>query len=82
MSKQIVYGDASRQGILRGVNSLANVFVLTLESVRAVSLVFCPVRALSLCCVQTLIWASIRPGNRMPLRRIVSASQKEDEARQ
>ena len=24
MAKQIVYGDSSRQGILRGVNSLAN----------------------------------------------------------
>src|SRR5476651_863085 len=30
MAKQIVYGDASRQGILRGVNSLANVVKVTL----------------------------------------------------
>jgi chaperonin GroEL len=30
MSKQIVYGDASRQGILRGVNSLANAVKVTL----------------------------------------------------
>jgi chaperonin GroEL len=30
MSKQIVYGDASRQGILRGVNSLANAVRVTL----------------------------------------------------
>jgi chaperonin GroEL len=30
MAKQIVYGDASRQGILRGVNSLANAVKVTL----------------------------------------------------
>ena len=30
MAKQIVYGDASRQGILRGVNSLANAVRVTL----------------------------------------------------
>jgi chaperonin GroEL len=30
MAKQIVYGDASRQGILRGVNSLADVVKVTL----------------------------------------------------
>src|SRR5689334_21649890 len=30
MAKQIVYGDASRQGILRGVNSLANAVKITL----------------------------------------------------
>jgi chaperonin GroEL len=30
MAKQIVYGDASRQGILRGVNSLANAVTVTL----------------------------------------------------
>src|SRR6266480_7945325 len=30
MSKQIVYGDASRQGILRGVNSLADAVKVTL----------------------------------------------------
>jgi chaperonin GroEL len=30
MAKQIVYGDASRQGILRGVNSLANAVMVTL----------------------------------------------------
>ena len=30
MSKQIVYGDSSRQGILRGVNSLANAVKVTL----------------------------------------------------
>jgi chaperonin GroEL len=30
MSKQIVYGDASRQGILRGVNHLANAVKVTL----------------------------------------------------
>src|SRR5512145_2424420 len=31
MAKQIVYGDASRQGILRGVNSLANAVRVTLR---------------------------------------------------
>src|SRR5258705_12579197 len=30
MAKQIVYGDASRQGILRGVNHLANAVKVTL----------------------------------------------------
>jgi chaperonin GroEL len=30
MAKQIVYGDASRQGILRGINSLANAVRVTL----------------------------------------------------
>src|SRR5882672_9523327 len=30
MAKQIVYGDSSRQGILRGVNSLANAVKVTL----------------------------------------------------
>jgi chaperonin GroEL len=30
MAKQIVYGDASRQGILRGINSLANAVKVTL----------------------------------------------------
>ena len=30
MAKQIVYGDASRQAILRGVNSLANAVKVTL----------------------------------------------------
>src|SRR5882762_10250130 len=30
MAKQIVYGDVSRQGILRGVNSLANAVKVTL----------------------------------------------------
>src|SRR5687767_15853189 len=30
MAKNIVYGDASRQGILRGVNSLANAVKVTL----------------------------------------------------
>src|SRR3981081_2977665 len=30
MAKHIVYGDASRQGILRGVNSLANAVKVTL----------------------------------------------------
>src|SRR5512133_839079 len=30
MAKDIVYGDASRQGILRGVNSLANAVKVTL----------------------------------------------------
>jgi len=30
MAKQIVYGDMSRQGILRGVNSLANAVKVTL----------------------------------------------------
>src|SRR4051795_8305447 len=30
MAKRIVYGDASRQGILRGVNSLANAVRVTL----------------------------------------------------
>src|SRR6267142_883199 len=30
MAKQIVYGDSSRQGILRGVNSLANAVRVTL----------------------------------------------------
>src|SRR5215213_9520132 len=30
MAKQIVYGDASRQGILRGVNSMANAVKVTL----------------------------------------------------
>src|SRR6187431_3056451 len=30
MAKQIVYGDTSRQGILRGVNSLANAVKVTL----------------------------------------------------
>src|ERR1700754_2005730 len=30
MAKQIVYGDASRQGILRGVDSLANAVKVTL----------------------------------------------------
>ena len=30
MATQIVYGDASRQGILRGVNSLANAVKVTL----------------------------------------------------
>jgi len=30
MAKQIVYGDASQQGILRGVNSLANAVKVTL----------------------------------------------------
>src|SRR4026208_2097058 len=30
MAKQIVYGDASRQGILRGVNSLADAVKVTL----------------------------------------------------
>jgi chaperonin GroEL len=30
MAKQIVYGDASRQGLLRGVNSLANAVKVTL----------------------------------------------------
>ena len=30
MAKRIVYGDASRQGILRGVNSLANAVKVTL----------------------------------------------------
>src|SRR5246127_1198745 len=30
MAKQIVYGDSSRQGILRGVNSLANAVKITL----------------------------------------------------
>jgi chaperonin GroEL len=30
MAKQIVYGAASRQGILRGVNSLANAVKVTL----------------------------------------------------
>ena len=30
MAKQIVFGDASRQGILRGVNSLANAVKVTL----------------------------------------------------
>jgi chaperonin GroEL len=30
MAKQIVYGDASRQGILRGVNRLANAVKVTL----------------------------------------------------
>ena len=30
MAKQIVYGNASRQGILRGVNSLANAVKVTL----------------------------------------------------
>jgi chaperonin GroEL len=30
MAKQIVYGDASRQGILRGVNALANAVKVTL----------------------------------------------------
>ena len=35
MAKQIVYGDASRQGILRGVNSLANAVKVTLGTARA-----------------------------------------------
>src|SRR4026208_1467640 len=30
MAKQIVYGDSSRQGILRGVNSMANAVKVTL----------------------------------------------------
>src|SRR5438874_7602031 len=30
MAKQIVYGDSSRQGILRGINSLANAVRVTL----------------------------------------------------
>src|SRR4030088_1869162 len=30
MAKNIVYGDSSRQGILRGVNSLANAVKVTL----------------------------------------------------
>src|ERR687897_3881483 len=30
MAKQIVYGDSSRQGILRGINSLANAVKVTL----------------------------------------------------
>ena len=30
MAKQIVYGDSSRQGILRGVNSLAHAVKVTL----------------------------------------------------
>ena len=30
MGKQIVYGDSSRQGILRGVNSLADAVKVTL----------------------------------------------------
>ena len=30
MARQIVYGDSSRQGILRGVNSLANAVRVTL----------------------------------------------------
>ena len=30
MAKQIVYGDDSRQGILRGINSLANAVKVTL----------------------------------------------------
>ena len=30
MAKDIVYGNASRQGILRGVNSLANAVKVTL----------------------------------------------------
>src|SRR4026208_2537143 len=30
MAKQIVYGEASRQGVLRGVNSLANAVKVTL----------------------------------------------------
>ncbi|HEX2461510.1 MAG TPA: TCP-1/cpn60 chaperonin family protein, partial [Vicinamibacterales bacterium] len=30
MAKQIVYGDSSRQGILRGVNSLADAVKVTL----------------------------------------------------
>src|SRR5439155_13066447 len=30
MAKEIVYGDSSRQGILRGVNSLANAVRVTL----------------------------------------------------
>jgi len=30
MAKQIVYGDSSRQRILRGVNSLANAVKVTL----------------------------------------------------
>ena len=30
MAKQIVYGDSSRHGILRGVNSLANAVRVTL----------------------------------------------------
>ena len=30
MAKQIVYGDSSRQGILRGINSLADAVKVTL----------------------------------------------------
>jgi chaperonin GroEL len=30
MAKQIVYGDSSRQGMLRGINSLANAVRVTL----------------------------------------------------